>query len=353
MSYDTDMQWTYDLVYGLYRAKQPEPKEEPAPSNLAGTAEASTASPPTTARLPSDAASQPLAKWENQILSLNGSRSIRLTRPLVRAFVLHVALNMDPTTRDLAPLLFALNGPFGCGKTSSLLELMHRMKMLIVGLDASEFEDSTAHVPVRRFQQRYIEASELQQKENRPAVLLVNDADRMLAVRENTVRTTIHKRLMDSVIINAIDNPYTVGGKLTERVVIAFTTNSLVDMYGALTRPNRMRVFLMQPSPAEVMEIVPHMFREILSVEQAEILVKNHPNWSLAAFSQVRSILLEYAAYDRYRDLDIDHLHEQIMRLPGGEQDSLHRRCDDGELQRAIKAVEDEEYAKRDFTETK
>jgi hypothetical protein len=148
------------------------------------------------------------------------------------------------------------------------------------------------------------------------------------------------------------DRPTCACGKLTERIPIFVTANDLTKLYGALTRPGRMRTFSWDPRGEERAAIVRHILRDVLVPEQVAGLLRRHPTWSIAHFAQFKAWLVDRALA---RELDGLSMVELQALLAGGgrpERDGAPRRgwMTQEELNDAACAMAQETAQQIDYT---
>jgi len=293
----------------------------------------------------------PKARWLESLLEPNADSPICLAESVAEEVFLHLAMNLDPQCAPDMPQILILTGSFGIGKTVSLEETLTRVGCKLVRLQAAEMESPHAGVPVQRILEAYAKASHGQGETNQPHALVMEDIHLAFGVDTNTTKT-IHTQLTVAALMGICDDCANVAGRKTERIAIFATANDLSNVYGGLLRPGRTRVYAVQLSPADRQRIVTHMFQGLLTPGQAGSLCEARPDWSMAAFRQLKSYLARRSFQQRHAGLTANELLRSLLMraketaTPSGAAAPVAER----DLDDAVQVVDAEADAKRDFT---
>lgn len=185
------------------------------------------------------------------------------------------------------PLMMAIVGRPGMGKTLQLRSFLERSGIKVFSISSADLESDLAGAPAKLLKSQYVKASvEISMK--RPAVLVIDDIDTTVGEWEQNTGTVNHQGIL-AFLMHLADNPcYIEGIGATKRVPVFLTGNRFELLYEPLRRPGRMYHFEWEPNVEEKIKIV----REILDVADeriAERLVKNNPEQSISFFSSLYS----------------------------------------------------------------
>lgn len=290
--------------------------------------------------------------WLQFILDQNPESRVCLAESVAREIFLHLAMNLDPRyARDTAQILI-LNGAYGVGKTVSVEETLTRCGCGIVRIQASELESELAGAPAKTICLRYLKASQCQEEKKRPYALVIEDIHLAFSVNRNTYNTqNLHQTI--GTLMGICDYPHQVGGACTHRIPIFMTTNNLTRVCGGLIRPGRSRVFAVELTAAERERIISHLLSGFLKPAQITYLCASRPDWSIAAFRQLRSELLRRSFDEQHRGRTPQEILQASVIAPPNALGDGHRagEVDNEQLHEAARAIDREADAKRDFTE--
>jgi hypothetical protein len=284
-------------------------------------------------------------------LEPNACERICLAESVAEEVFLHLAMNLDPQCAPDMPQILILTGSFGIGKTVSLEATLSRAGCKLIRLQAAEMESPHAGVPAQRILAAYTRASEDQGNTDQPHVLVMEDIHLAFGVDGNTNKT-VNTQLAVAALMGICDDCANVAGRHTERIAIFATANDLSNVYGGLLRPGRTRAYAVQLSPADRQRIVAHMFQGLLTPGQAGSLCEARPDWSMAAFRQLKSHLARRSFQQRHAGLTAKELLcSLLMRArdtatPSGAAAPVAER----DLDDAVQVVDAEADAKCDFT---
>lgn len=204
---------------------------------------------------------------------------VRFTQQ-IDAHVLGNMLNIDEY-----PLIMAIIGNPGMGKTYQLRKYLDAIGIDIVSVSAADLESDRAGEPAKLLQQKYIEASSSISKHH-PSIMLVDDVDTTLGEWEKNTGTVNHQDIL-AFLMHIADNPYHIENVgQVNRVPIFFTGNNFDLLYKPLVRNGRAIRFDWEPSREEKIEII----RSIFSFEdsrKAEVLVDAYPEKEISFFSNM------------------------------------------------------------------
>ncbi|MBI1289506.1 MAG: AAA family ATPase [Flavobacteriales bacterium] len=200
-----------------------------------------------------------------------------------------------------APLILAIQGATGEGKTSQTLEFCKRMGVTVIFLHGSSIGSEHEHVPVQLVQNAYLEASR-HWKMNYPAILFLDDIDTSIASVKAGRTHTINSSLVNGLLMNLADNPTSVGSEKTERVPIIITGNDMTSLYRPLTRTGRMRVFPWEPDNHTKLRIACSVFEPVCP-EGEDFLLKEvlteYLDQPISFFVDVRGELIDHHLIQR------------------------------------------------------
>lgn len=183
------------------------------------------------------------------------------------------------------PLIMAIIGQPGMGKTYQLRKYLKTIGVDIFSVSAADLESDRAGEPAKLIQQRYIEASSSIAKGN-PSVLLIDDVDTTLGEWEKNTGTVNHQDIL-AFLMHIADNPYFIENVGTiNRVPIFFTGNNFDLLYKPLVRSGRAMRFDWTPSRQEKIEIVSSIF-SFNSPSTAERLIDAYPTKEISFFSNM------------------------------------------------------------------
>ena len=292
----------------------------------------------------------PPTAWLDSLLAQNETNGIYVPPAFARTVLLHLAMNYDSQVRGMAPLMMAIVGPFGSGKTATLRETLARLDVHCEVLRAFEFEDRWANVPVERILRAYGKAAERQMIDRQPAAVVVDDIDVAIGFFEQCATGTTNTQHCIAAFMQLADDPTQVNGKHTDRVPVFVTCNDLTKLYGALRRPGRMRVFVWDPSGDDRSAIARHLLQTRITAKQLAWLLVETPSWTVAHFAQLKALLEEQALARKYGNVPPGALLRGLVRQARRAKPVMEP-IPDSDLQRAVAEVGAEDAAKVDYTQ--
>lgn len=157
------------------------------------------------------------------------------------------------------PLILAIVGRPGMGKTYQLRNYLSEVGVLIFSVSAADLESDRAGEPAKLLQQKYVEASSSISR-GEPAVLLIDDIDTTLGEWANHTGTVNHQDIL-AFLMHIADNPCLIENVGTvNRVPIFFTGNDFDRLYKPLIREGRANRFDWEPTREEKISIVASIF---------------------------------------------------------------------------------------------
>lgn len=181
------------------------------------------------------------------------------------------------------PLILAIMGEPGMGKTWQLREHLKALDVDCLSVSSADLESENAGVPAKLLKDQYIKAS-INIAQKHPSAIVIDDIDTTVGEWENNTGTVNHQGIL-AFLMHIADNPnYIEGSGKLERVPIFFTGNNFNLLYEPLRRPGRTRRFDWKPTKEERVEIVGEIFG-LSDKSFANQIVESFPNSSVAFFA--------------------------------------------------------------------
>jgi hypothetical protein len=275
------------------------------------------------------------------------SKGILVPADFVRQIFEHQFANSDGQLSGSAPIIMAIAGPFGTGKSVMLSTCCDLLGIETSLISSSMLQNRWEGAPAELLRETWLEASERQFETGQPSALIIEDVDLILGEWGDSA--TSNSRGAVCALMELADRPNEVHGQRCDRIPIYITANDISKLYGAVSRPGRMRVFEWNPGPDTVEHIAAHILKGILSTSQIQFVLGRYgERWMPARFGQLRSyleaaLIHRLARHNPLPDLLRDALGgQQISFAPGA--------LSNDDLRRAIEAIEAEDHGKADFT---
>lgn len=153
-----------------------------------------------------------------------------------------------------APLILAIWGPKGCGKSFQVELACKMLGVRPVVLSAGELEDPTAGEPGKRLRERYASAAKAALVDRTASCLLINDLDAGIGAWKDTGRTVNAQNVAATLMALCDEAPGKRAGsrdQVLPRIPIVVTGNDLSKLYAPLLRDGRMDKFFWQPDREE------------------------------------------------------------------------------------------------------
>jgi hypothetical protein len=234
---------------------------------------------------------------------------------------LHIIKN---GTRKLnPPLILAIQGPKGEGKSAQVREVCSRLGVLIVFISGSAISGGQEKEPLNIVRDAYIESSTTWMQRKMPVCIVIDDIDTSSAAMHANRVYSVNSQLVSGALMHLCDDPYNVGDRVTMRIPIIMTGNNFSSLYGPLTRYGRMRFFDWVPRLDMKQAIVHGIFDELIPPDETKYL-----DDFAACYAH------EPTAF--FAELKNDILDSVILRTVSGHEDldlpSLNMMIDDAEL---------------------
>ena len=222
-----------------------------------------------------------------------------------REIVLH-AIRVLKTNLKQAPIMLAIDGPPGEGKTYQCETVLRRLGCEVFSLSANQFESENAGEPAKLVRKTYDSAVEYVQKSHDNfAALLIDDADVAFGNWGDLVQYTVNTQGVIGELMNIANTP--VREEIT-RIPIFLTGNDLKKLYAPLRRTGRMNFFYWEPNPKEKATMLFYLF-DFLGINECEELVsyvnsqcynKNIPPAPISFYSALSSHVYDNELWDQY-----------------------------------------------------
>ncbi|MBN2590810.1 MAG: AAA family ATPase [Sedimentisphaerales bacterium] len=253
----------------------------------------------------------------DSIIDGNSDSDIYISRSFARRVLLHLSKNYHIDFSSAAELILAITGPFGVGKSVMVMETCRRLGIKVHRVSVTELSSEWEGQPAKAVAQKYYQASKTQIEEKIPCCLVIDDVDLAIGNFSEFSSGTKNTQHLINVIMEIADNPTLVCGHKTARVPIIMTANDLSKVYGAITRPRRMRAWTYQPSSKEVFDIGCRIIGDILTNEQLSSLQILSVNWKPAHFSQLKSIFQEMMLESQCSSVNAkEYVHAAFQKNP-------------------------------------
>lgn len=206
-----------------------------------------------------------------------------IPRRFIKAIDTHLLGNI--LDLDHFPLILAIIGRPGMGKTYQLRKYLQSVGVHIFSISAADLESDRAGLPTKLLQQKYIEASN-SILNGTPAALLIDDIDTTMGEWENYTGTVNHQDVL-AFLMHIADTPTFIEdiGEVN-RVPIFFTGNNFDLLYKPLVREGRAMRFDWEPTREEKVLIVSSIF-SLNDPRVAEMLVDAYPTEKISFFSSL------------------------------------------------------------------
>lgn len=194
----------------------------------------------------------------------------------IDAISVHLVMNVIAMPPLRPPLILAIHGPAGEGKTEQCRIIFSQMKVWAEWMFADQFENASAGVPAALLKQKYKEMSDfnLAMREgyrtgqplkhpHRLAALFINDIDLRFGRRDALIQQTVNTQLINALLMGFADAPDMIDGSPASRVPIIMTGNNLGVIYKPLLRDGRAEKFEWKPTSEEKAKVVQRIFPEL------------------------------------------------------------------------------------------
>ena len=190
-----------------------------------------------------------------------------------REIELHLIRNLVRYPLAGTPLLLAIHGAPGTGKSFQLDQILMDLNVTVVPISSADLESDRANDPAKLIRRSYLDLAEKMQMEGIPAcAIVINDLDAGLGDWGELVQTTVNRQLVLGELMHLSDRPDAVEGSPNQRVPIFITANDLSKIYAPVTRAGRMKKFHWAPTASELMHILQSVYKDLPQSDVASIL---------------------------------------------------------------------------------
>ena len=170
--------------------------------------------------------------------------------------LLHLFRNFGRTASRY-PLLLAVTGPTGEGKTFQTDEVLRQLGVPAFRIESGELESELAGQPAERIRLSYLRAGS---GEGEFAALVINDLDTALGDWGSQVQYTVNRQAVFGQLMALCDAPTRINNQECARVPVIVTGNDFTRLYAPLTRAGRMRTFSWTPGSEQRIPIIATIF---------------------------------------------------------------------------------------------
>ncbi|GAB4506075.1 MAG: hypothetical protein Kow00123_02130 [Anaerolineales bacterium] len=253
----------------------------------------------------------------------------------------HLVMNVINVPNLRTPLILAIHGPAGEGKTEQCRWVFQEMGVRAEWLFAEEFESKDAGEPARIIKDKYKAASnynlevqaEYKQKGScdkpyKLHALFINDIDQRIGRSDPLIQQTINTQLVNTALMEIADGPDEIDGIKTCRVPIVITGNNLAVLHGPLRRDGRMEKFEWIPTLDEKVAIIRKIFPEqslsdsdirrlvyeFSTSESRRASCQGRSILSISSFATIRYRLYKNEIIQMIRDVGLPHVLDYVLK---------------------------------------
>ncbi|HEY1192278.1 MAG TPA: AAA family ATPase [Gemmata sp.] len=184
------------------------------------------------------------------------------------------------------PLMLAIDGPPGVGKTFAVETTLNRAKVMRVILTGADLESGEAGRPADLVRRWYLKAAATIAA-GKPAAVVLDDFDAAVGRWDANTTYTVNTQLIYTELMHLADSPTLVEDRKVRRVPIILTCNNIGRLYAPLCRPGRMQIHPWTMTPGERIEIVQGIFYG-LDPDAIIDLLTAFPKHPVAFFADLR-----------------------------------------------------------------
>lgn len=198
----------------------------------------------------------------------------------IRAHLLGNMLSIDDY-----PLILAIIGRPGVGKTYQLRQCLRNLGFDVFSINAADLESERAGAPAKLLKEQYVKAS-VNISKKQPSVIVIDDIDTTVGEWEQNTGTVNHQGIL-AFLMHIADNPvYMENVGSVNRVPVFLTGNNFNLLYEPLRRTGRTIKFDWEPTREEKINIVSSIF-SFTDDKLAELLVDMYPEKEISFFSSI------------------------------------------------------------------
>lgn len=234
-----------------------------------------------------------------------------------RVFV-HLVTNMMKTPLAATPLILAIHGEPGTGKS---FQLDHSLRDLTYykTISSSDLESANANDPAKLVRSTYLDvADEVAKMGYLSGALVINDIDSALGDWGPLVQTTVNRQMVIGELQHITDYPEQVDNRPNLRIPIFVTANDLTKLYGPLLRPGRTDSFYWLPSTDEISSVLCDALPHLTPIEVSKFVTHVDSSSIVDHLDIVRTATIT-----------------KVGRIPGGPHEVL-RSARRGELELSL-----------------
>ncbi len=194
------------------------------------------------------------------------------------------------------PLMLAIQGPKGEGKTQQVREVCSRIGVTILQISGSVISGGEEKEPLRLIRDAYVDAGNIWITRKNPVVIMIDDIDTSTIAVQSDRRYGVNTQLVSGTLMHIADDPNNVGDRSTMRIPIILTGNNFQTLYGPLIRRGRMRFFDWVPSLETKSHVVQTIFSDLIPPQElARIpdMVRKYAHEPVAFYAELKNDLVD------------------------------------------------------------
>lgn len=239
---------------------------------------------------------------------INEYRKVFVPEDFEKEVVLHVLKVFK--FRHGTPLILAIGGDSGCGKTFQCKVVLNRLDVKVFTLSGSLFENKDAGEPSRLLRKKYDEAIEYcNENENGYAALVIDDADVAFGIWEGAFQYTVNTQHILGELMNIADPDSNYSSQRINRIPIILTGNDMKRIYGPVKRTGRMKFFPWEPTNEQIIDMVFNLYNNFSYrdttkfVNQINEIAKNMglKTPQISFYSHLKSYLIDDLLWKNYQ----------------------------------------------------
>lgn len=261
----------------------------------------------------------------------NEYRKIFVPEDFERIVVLHV-LKVFNFCHE-SPLILAIGGSSGCGKTFQCKVILDRLGVQVFSLSGAMFENKDAGEPARLLRETYNDAIKYcNDNENAYAVLMIDDADVAFGIWDGDFQYTVNTQHVLGELMNIADTDVTHSDRKVNHVPIILTGNNMKRIYGPVRRTGRMRFYPWEPNKEQIIDMVFNLYEKLSYHDTTKLVTQvnnaakemNLKTPQISFYSHLKSYLQDDLLWKAYQINKAEMLEGSIIgnTICKGYQDS-------------------------------
>lgn len=205
------------------------------------------------------------------------------------------------SVRDSHPLILAIQGPPGSGKSFQLWNALNQAGIKPIHAAAVELSGGYEGDSAAALHQAVLLAVRDPQK----TAIVINDLDLSPAGQVDKSVYTVNSQLLVGALMDLCDQAGSIRRADGFRVPVYVTGNNLKLLPKPVTRPSRMDIYTWGPSPQEVSAIVTEMFSDAgfrIDASHAQSYISS-ATWTIAEYAAALSELVADRLFDHQQRL--------------------------------------------------